>query len=139
MLVTIRQAIAKTALLVGEVAGTFISLSGATAALVFGKVLLAVVLAAIAVGFFLRLTSRRANAVLPPAPTPMWVFAASGLLAAIEVAVLVEATNLPVRFDQPMFEKHNWLLVVLALLVAFVVQVQLFRALRPKSRVETQP
>jgi hypothetical protein len=139
VLIAIRRSVAKIIGAIIEVAGALASLSGATAALVLGKVLLAIVLAALALGFFLRFTGRRAKAVSAPAPTPPWVFASSVVLSLIEVAALVEATNLPVRFNQPGFEKQHWLSVLLALIVAFVVQVQLFRALQSKSRAETQP
>jgi len=52
------------------------------------------------------------------------VQAVAALVSAVEVAVLVEATKLPVRHDQPDFTQANWLLVLLAWGVAYTLQAR---------------
>lgn len=102
-----------------DVLGLIAGASGAMAVAFFGKLAAAVVLGAIALGFFLRLTSRRRAAPLVPrAVVPTWAQALSAVLASASVAALVEATNLPVRFNQPGFESWHWALVGAALAVA---------------------
>lgn len=139
MFLTLRKKIADGAMVLLEGAGFVFSLCGASVVAFLGKLMLAAVLAAIALGFFLRLTGRRAPTPAPAASTPAWCYILSGILAAVEVALLAEATDLPVRFHQPGFELHHWLLVLVALLVAFVVHLQLFRAIRRKQSVLPQP
>ncbi|WP_194944662.1 hypothetical protein [Limnohabitans sp. 2KL-3] len=107
-----------------DLGGIAFSLSGATAAAVFGKALLAVVLGALALGFFLRISGRRVASDPSALRTPRWILAVSGLLSLVEVGVLVEATNLPVRFTQNGFELFHWALVLLAFIVAFFIQVR---------------
>lgn len=81
--------------------------------------MVAVVLLAMAVGFILRFTRRRSPAAAAVAKLPVWARAIAAGLAAVLVAGLVEATNFPVRFDQPGFEPWHWALVVAALLMAY--------------------
>ena len=54
----------------------------------------------------------------------------AGLLAFIEIGVLVEAVDLPVRFYQPGFALHHWLIVAAGLLAASWLQLKLLRAAR---------
>ena len=127
---------ARAALLTGaDILGLILSLAGASAVAFLGKAMLAVVLFAIALGFFLRLSGRRKLAAEPKPSLPSWTRIASGLLAAAECAMLVEATNLPVRFNQPGFELWHWVLVVVALWVAYVLQMRLLAALVPGRNV----
>jgi hypothetical protein len=106
-----------------EVAGTIASLSGAALAVVFGKLLLAIALGALAAGIFFRMVNRRSSSQFSgAAPTPRWMSVAAAGLSVVEGAVLVEATNLPVRFSQEGFQLHHWALVVVFLVVAFIVQ-----------------
>jgi len=120
-------------------AGMVLSLCGASVVALLGKLMLAVVLAAIALGFFLRLSGRRRNVEREPARAPGWCYAAAGALASFEVALLTEATDLPVRFSQPGFEFHHWLLVLVALAVAFMVHMQIFRSITRRRQASPQP
>ncbi|WP_146186339.1 hypothetical protein [Limnohabitans sp. WS1] len=120
----LRTAATKRIEFLADLGGIAFSLSGATAAAVFGKALLAVVLGALALGFFLRISGRRVASDPSALRTPRWILAVSGLLSLVEVGVLVEATNLPVRFTQNGFELFHWALVLLAFIVAFFIQVR---------------
>jgi hypothetical protein len=105
MLVALKRK-AGEALLVGiDIAGMVLSISCAAVVAFVGKLMFSVVLLAVAVGFFLRLSGRRKGVV--PAPAPAWARPVAALFAAVEVTALTEATNLPVRFNQPGFE--HWL------------------------------
>ncbi|QTD45425.1 hypothetical protein [Ottowia testudinis] len=97
---------------------------GAPVAALLGKLFLAAILGAVALGVFLRFAGRQRKGEPAPVkiPTPAWVRALAGLASAIEVALLVEATKLPVRHDQPGFTQANWLLVLLAWGVACALQ-----------------
>lgn len=106
--------------LAGDLAGLIVSASGATAIAILGKLAAAVVLGAIAVGFFLRLTSRRrVQTSVPATSVSGWVRALASCLSIGFVAALVEAVDLPVRFHQPGFEPWHWLLVAAALAVLY--------------------
>lgn len=113
---------------VAEAFAGMLSLAGIPVALFFGKLFLAAILAGVVCGVVLRLRRRR-----PAVPTemtyrlPLW--SSPGLLAlsVVEVAFLVEATKLPVRTDQPDFSQSNWLLVLLAVGVAYFLQRAWFR------------
>lgn len=132
MLTAIHQAVAKRLEVAVELIGFLISLSGATAAVVFGRLMLAVVLGAIVLGFFFRLTGRRKARIAEIPNVPSWVYLTSALLSIAEVSVLVEATNLPVRFYQEGFAIYHWALVFMALVAAFWFQLVLLRAVANK-------
>lgn len=104
-----------------------LSASGTAAALVFGKVLLAVALGAFALGAFFRLSSRRRQQQAIDVRDPAWLAPVASLITVVECALLVEATDLPVRFSQPGFQVHHWLFVLAFLIVAFVAQSRLIR------------
>ncbi|WOI46274.1 hypothetical protein [Acidovorax sp. BLS4] len=92
-----------------------LSLAGVPVMVFTGKLFAAAVLAVIALGVFLRFAARRGtpgSAATPPAP--LWLSAAVALLTALEVALAVEATGLPVRHGQPGFSQGNWLWVLMA-------------------------
>ena len=125
---TLRSAIARRIEVAAELAGLAVSLSGVSLAALFGKLILAVLLGAIALGLFLRVAARRAGPRAAEPATPRWVGPASALLSLVEAAVLVEATHLPVRFDQPGFELHHWGLVLVGVGVGYVAQARLLRA-----------
>ena len=130
---------ARAALLTGvDILGLVLSVSGASVVALLGKAMLAVVLFAIALGFFLRISGRRKGVVKSKPSLPSWTRLASGLLAAAETAMLVEATNLPVRFHQPGFEPWHWVLVVVALWVAYALHMRLLAALVPSRNVTAQ-
>lgn len=139
MLLTFKRKVADGFAVVADVAGLVLSASGASVVAVLGKLMLAVVLGAIALGFFLRLAGRRRQHSFAPARAPAWCYVASVVLAAVEGALLVEATNLPIRFYQAGFEPWHWVLVVVALVVAYVVHMQVFRSFTRKRDVAAQP
>lgn len=135
----LKQKIGDGLFVVADGAGMVLSLCGASAVALLGKLMLAVVLAAVALGFFLRLSSRRRNVQFGPARPPAWCYVTAGALASVEVALLTEATDLPVRFSQPGFEFHHWLLVLVALAVAFMVHMQIFRSITRRRQTSPQP
>ncbi len=132
--VTLRAAVAKRLGAVAELAGLAFSLSGATVAAVFGRLIPAVVLGAIALGFILRVSARRVQPRAAEPAKPRWVSPVSALLSLVEAAVLVEATHLPVRFEQPGFEPYHWVLVLVCVVAAYVVQDRLLCALARRRR-----
>ena len=64
---------------------------------------------------------------------PRWALGAIFVLSVLEMSVLVEMTQLPVRFDQPGFEMSHWVWVLLGLAVLFIVQVAWFRPKNPPA------
>ena len=138
MLPALKRRIADGLLAGIDIAGIALSGSGAAVVAFLGKFMLAVVLGAIALGFFLRLVGRRRVQAVAPPPIPMWNRAASAALAAAEVALLVEATNFPIRFDQPGFEPWHWGLVLVALAVAYPFNLRLVRSFLGRRHVTAQ-
>lgn len=103
-----------------DVAGLVVGVSGATVVAFFGKLAAAVVLGAVALGFFLRLASRkRMQACTSRVSVPGWGRLLAAGISGVLVAALVEATGLPVRFNQPGFEAWHWVVVAGALVVAY--------------------
>ncbi len=103
--------------------------AGSAIALVFGKLLAAVLFAALAAGVTTRFFRRSAQAIAPA--MPLWGVLISGGVAVVACAAAVEAINLPVRFDQVGFDKSNLLIVVALLLVFYgLVSALLRRMLR---------
>lgn len=102
-------------------------------ALAVGKAALAVVLALAGLGIWIRLARRRRAVRMSVPAIPLGLgMALSGfaaLLAAVETAVLVEATGLPVRQLQPGFAPSNWAWVLGTLTVLFWGQRALLRKL----------
>ncbi|WP_353177537.1 hypothetical protein [Delftia acidovorans] len=129
MLLRIRKALAARFEAVAEIVGLILSLGGAAAASLLGKLVLALILGTIALGIFFRLAGRRKRSQAGTSQRePGWLAAMAGLLAFIEIGVLVEAVDLPVRFHQPGFALHHWLIVAAALLAACWLQLKLLRA-----------
>ena len=139
MLMALKRRIADGFLVAADVAGVALSGSGAAVVAVLGKFMLAVVLGAIALGFFLRLAGRRPGQVVVSPRTPAWSRAVSVGLATVEVALLVEATNLPVRFDQAGFEPWHWILVLVALAVTYPLNLRVMSRLIRRHHVTSQP
>jgi len=139
MLLALKRRIAEGLLVAADVAGVALSGSGAAVVAFLGKFMLAVVLGAIALGFFLRLIGRRRVQAVSSPPIPMWSRAVSAALAAAEVALLVEATNFPVRFDQSGFEPWHWALVLVALAVVYPLNARVVRNLIGRRHVPAQP
>jgi len=135
MLPALKRKILDAGLFVADAACVVASLSGASVVALTGKLMLAVVLAAISLGFFLRIVGRRRGAVSAPPPAPRWWYPAASVLALVEVTALVEATDLPVRFSQPGFELYHWPIVLVALVGSFILNLKVFRVLGAKSRV----
>ncbi len=132
MLQKFRNAASHALMLGVEATGAFLAGSGAAVALFLGKLFAAAALAAITLGIFLRLASRRRKMPAEPAPAPPWLQFACALLALVETAALTEATNLPVRGIQPGFQKSNWILVLAALAALYLIQLRFFRSLRAR-------
>lgn len=139
MLSVFKRRIAEGFLVAVDVAGIALSGSGAAVVAVFGKFMLAVVLGAIALGFFLRLAGRRRTQIVASPPTPMWLRGVSAVVAVVEVGLLVEATNFPVRFDQAGFEPWHWALVLVALAVAYPLNLRVIGWFGRRRRVTAQP
>jgi hypothetical protein len=109
---------------VANIAGLFVSVSGATVATVFGKLVIGIVLGAVALGFLLRLKGRRASPLtVTRQPPPSWVRPAVAVLSTFEVGALVEATNLPVRLSQEGFAYSHWCIVGLLFAALYLLQV----------------
>lgn len=138
MLPALKRRIADGLMAAADLAGIALSGSGAAVVAFLGKFMLAVVLGAIALGFFLRLVGRRRVQAAATQRVPGWGRAVSAVLALVEVALLVEATNFPVRFDQPGFEPWHWLLVLVALAVAYPLNLQAIRSLFVRRHVSAQ-
>lgn len=132
MLLAARSALSKRLESLIDLAGIGLSLSGATAAIVFGKFLLAVIIGSVTLGIFLRFAGRRAKRLSPSVQTPGWIRPTSAILTVVKSAALVEATDLPVRFSQPGFEAYHWVFVLLFLTVAYRLQVRLFSSISRK-------
>lgn len=118
-----------------EVFGLVFAASGATIAAVLGKFIVGLVLAGLALGFLLRLKSRKRRLGASPLQDATLSTIArilSGVVSTIEVAALVEATNLPIRFEQSGFHMGHWYLVLLAFLAAYFLQLPLIAKLLSK-------
>ena len=102
------------------------SLAGASVSLFLGKLFASALFVVLAVGILNRFVRRRRGDLVEEQRAPVWVLVVCVLLSIIEAGAVVEAMNLPVRFDQPGFEKSNLLLVVAMLLVFFYGQRYLF-------------
>jgi hypothetical protein len=138
MLLALKRRIADGFLVAADVAGVVLSGSGAAVVAVLGKFMLAVVLGAIAFGFFLRLAGRRRVQVEVSPRPPAWRRAVSAGLAAVEVAFFVEATNFPVRFDQAGFEPWHWILVLVAFAVTYPLNLRVMGRLIRRRHVTSQ-
>ena len=131
----VRAAVASKIELLAEAFGLAFAASGATVAVVLGKLIIGIILAALAFGFLLRLKGRKAKTpeLQQVRPTTAARFLA-GLLSACEVSALVESTNLPIRFDQAAFHMGHWYLVLLALFAVYFLQLPLIaKLLRKRS------
>jgi nitrate reductase gamma subunit len=87
---------------------------GATVSFAVGKWVAGLVLGVIALAVFFRLLWRRKHAdrVSDESKLPLWTKLLALMSAVVSSAVLVEMTNLPVRFDQSGFSMLHWLIVV---------------------------
>ena len=117
-----------------EVFGFVGSLAGASVSLFLGKFFAAVLFVLLAVGVLNRFVRRRRGELLEEQRAPAWVLVICVVLSIIEAGIVVEASNLPVRFNQEGFDKSNWLFVAALLLALFYGQrylVMRFLARRP--------
>jgi drug/metabolite transporter (DMT)-like permease len=90
-----------------------------------GKVPVALFLCVCACAFFLRVTSRGRN-VSKQQHAPAWVVVSNAILSILATGLLVEATNLPVRYTQVGFAYWHWALVLVALLASFALFSQVY-------------
>lgn len=88
--------------------------------------MLAVILAAVTLGFCLRFIGRKNISRAPVQTMSMPLKVASLLLAISLAALLVESVNLPVRYNQAGFEKQNWFYVIAAIGVFYALQNSVF-------------
>ena len=139
MLPAVQSALAKRFDSLIDLAGIGLSLSGATAAIVFGKLLLAVILGSVTLGIFLRFAGRRAKRLSPSEQTPGWIRPVSAILTVVEAAVWVEATDLPVRFSQLGFEAYHWIYVLLFLGVGYRLQARLLSVMSRRRDGSSAP
>jgi hypothetical protein len=129
----VRSAVGSKLELLAEAFGLAFAASGATVAVVLGKLIIGIVLAALALGFLLRLKGRRTRAPQAQQIQPTTIARLlCGLVSACEVAALVEATNLPIRFDQSAFHMGHWYLVLLSFFAAYFLQLPLITRLLGK-------
>lgn len=110
------------------------SLAGASLALFLGKLFASALFVLLAVGVLNRFVRRRHGEINEGQRSPIWVPLVCVGLSVIETGVIVEAMNLPVRFDQAGFEKSNLLLVVALLFVLFYGQRYVFLRLLNRTR-----
>jgi hypothetical protein len=125
----VRKAMAAKVEVALESAGFLLSLAGASLAAAFGRFLLALLLAGIALGMGLRLVGRQRLAALRGPRMPRWVRAVSLALSVAEMVLLIVATDWPVGFHQEGFSYVHWTLVLLALAMAYFVQVRVLAGL----------
>jgi hypothetical protein len=122
----VRTAVASKIELLAEAIGLCFAASGATVAVVLGKFIVGIVLAALSLGFLLRLKGRKNTNPGQQRHRPTTAARIlTGLLSACEVAALVEATNLPIRFDQTAFHMGHWYVVLLAFFATYFLQLPL--------------
>ena len=106
--------------------GFLASLAGASVSLFLGKLLAAGIFVVLAVGILNRFVRRRRGEIAVQ-PLPVWISPVCAVTSILETGTIVEAVNLPVRFDQPGFDKGNLLLVAAVLLFLFVAQRDVLR------------
>jgi hypothetical protein len=124
-----KAAIQGNVLLVSEAAGAAVCAVSVPLAAVTGKFYLAALVSLFGLGCSLRFVRLRKKLRQPDGipielqkSIPAWVTPVVGVLSAIEVALLVEATRLPVRVDQPGFETTSWWWVLAGFVVLFWLQ-----------------
>jgi multisubunit Na+/H+ antiporter MnhE subunit len=104
-----------------------------------GKFVVGLILAVITLAVIMRLLWRRKHAdrVLAAQKLPFWAKALSFFGALVGAAVLVEATKLPVRFDQPEFSMAYWLIVLTAIWFIYLGIRSLFKTWIQKPTTST--
>jgi hypothetical protein len=136
MNIKLRNAIGNYFIIMLQFAVSIGALSGMVLAIILGKFFAAVILAALLLGIYFRFSGRLSSSLVEADITSPWVKLLSAILALVEVGVLVEAANFPVRFNQAGFEKQNWLIVIFALLALYFLQARFFRAVLGKRQVK---
>jgi len=112
-----------------ESTGFLLSLFGASLAAAFGRFLVALLLAAIALDIGLRLVGHQRLASRLEPKVSGWARAAILSFSLVAVAVLIEATDTPVRIHQEGFSYVHWAMVLVAVAFLYFVQVRAFAAL----------
>ncbi len=107
-----------------EAAVIGLALSGLAVSVVFRKLAVALVSLWVLAMVFRRVMRRTQ---VPDTTLSRRAKGAILALSVLEMGVLVEMTQLPVRFDQPGFEMSHWLWVLLGLAGLFIVQVAWFQ------------
>jgi len=127
LLARARSTVSSTLAVLAEGFGLAFSASGAAVAAVLGKLVIGIVLGVIALGFLLRLMGRQrsSGSVAQRSGTTLAPRLFTALVAVGEVVAVVEATNLPIRFNQEGFHMGHWYLVVLTFFAAYFLQLPL--------------
>lgn len=112
-----------------EAAGFLLALAGASLAAALGRSLVALLLAALALGMGRRIIGRQKRAAKLAPRVPTWVHAGSLALSLVEVAALFEATDTPIRFGQEGSSHGHWALALAAVAVAYLAQARVLAAL----------
>jgi flagellar biogenesis protein FliO len=134
MLSTFRQRLAGVVALAFDGVLFVASLAGASISLFLGKLFACVLFVLLAVGVLNRFVRRRHGDMNEGQRSPIWVSLVCVGLSVVETGAIVEAMNMPVRFDQVGFEKSNLLLVVALLFVLFYGQRYVFLRLLNRRR-----
>jgi hypothetical protein len=108
--------------------GFLASLASASVSLFLGKLLAAGIFVLLAVVILNRFVRRRSG-VVDAQPPAVWIPVVCAVASAVETGIVVEAVNLPVRFDQPGFDRGNLLFVAAVLLFLFFAQRGVLRRL----------
>ena len=134
MLTTFRQRLAGVVALAFDGLLFVASLAGASLSLFLGKLFACALFVLLAVGVLNRFVRRRHGEINEGQRSPIWVPLVCVGLSVIETGAIVEAMNLPVRFDQAGFEKSNLLMVVALLFVLFYGQRYVLLRLLNRTR-----
>lgn len=129
MLPALRKSLGEKIEVAVEFAALFISVSGTALALLFGRVVLSLLFGAVVLSLCFRVAGRSRTKAVAQARTPVWAYVLVSALSIVEVGVLVEAADLPVRFHQPGFSLTHWLIVVVCFVCVFSVQLWALRKL----------
>ena len=127
MFSAVRKSLAAKVEVAVESAAFLLSLFGASLAAAFGRFLLALLLAALALGMGLRLVGRQRPPSRWEPKVSGWARATILVFSLVEVAALSEVAGVPVH--QEGFFNAHWAPVLVAVAVAYFVQFRAFHAM----------
>lgn len=108
---------------------------GSGLALMFGKLLAAAVFGLLAVWVARRFFRLRGGA--SRSGMPLWSLFAQAFVAIAAAGLIVEAINLPVRYDQAGFEKSNLLIVVALVLLFYLLAGAVLRRVLAHRKMQS--